>query len=116
MDSSGIARIVEVLDEKNVVLNVGAEYGVLPDFRFVIYGEGRKITDLDGKDLGFLENFKGYGEVVYVQSTMCILRALSDRSGFKADFDSPLSPKNTLSFLMSGADILVRRGDFARPV
>jgi hypothetical protein len=97
-----------------VVLNVGADYGVKIDSKFLLYASSRDVKDMDGKSLGTLEITKGYGKVVHVQPTMCIVR--SDRYG--SGFEAITSDMLALSALspQKGQFLQVRRGDFARPV
>jgi hypothetical protein len=114
--SKQYAQVVEVLDGNNVVLNIGREYGLTGSERFVIFGTGRNIKDIDGSDLGTLELFKGYGRVVHVQERLCILRSHDEPSGFTADFVSAMSVRNALTASLGDDPTLVRRGDLARPV
>jgi len=112
------ARVVDVLDEKYVVLNVGADQGVKLGDTFVVYSRDREIKDINGESLGFLEVAKGYGSVTSVQQVICILKA-----DYATGFHAESSDTSYLAKALMPPDILgsrkeeflrVTRGDFAR--
>jgi hypothetical protein len=112
---SGAAKqvnVVDILDSSHVVLNVGANAGVKPRDRFVIFANNREVRDIDGRSLGFLELVKGFGRVSHVQETMCILATDIVDTGFEADAD-PMA-----KYRMSGGSTILHvvPGDFARKV
>lgn len=108
------ARVVDILDAENVVLNVGSDHGVQLGSKFVLFSAGRQVKDLDGNSLGTLEITKGYGKVIHVQPTMCILRSDTYGSAFEA-VTTELAGLATFN-LKKGEFLKVNRGDFARPV
>lgn len=63
-----------------VVINRGARDGVQPGERFLVFGYGPELVDLDtGGNLGRLELVRGRAEVVHVQDQMATLRSLERR-------------------------------------
>lgn len=69
-------RVVDVIDQENVVINVGANGDIKRGDRFIIYGVGKEIIDPDSNEsLGHLELVRGEGIVVHVQEKMCIVRS-----------------------------------------
>lgn len=78
-NSSKNLRVVDILSESQIVLNAGINDGIEIDEEFIIYGLSEKdIIDPETyENLGKLEIYRGTGKVIYVQSTMCIVQALS---------------------------------------
>ncbi len=72
-------RIAEVLSPSQVVLNIGTDNGINLHDEFIVYGLSKdEIIDPEtNKSLGYLELYRGVGCVAYVQSTMCILQAIT---------------------------------------
>jgi hypothetical protein len=67
---------VRVIDQENVVINIGSNEGIKRGNRFIIFGVGDEIIDPDSKEsLGKLEIVRGEGIVVHVQEKMCIVRS-----------------------------------------
>ena len=66
--------IAKVIDDTNVVLNIGSNENISINDRFLIYKIGEEIFDPDTKELlGNFEIVKGYGKVTHIQNTMCTL-------------------------------------------
>lgn len=66
-------KVAKILNEFQLVLNVGAKQGVTKGMTFVIYEEGDEIQDPEtGQSLGKLEIVKGEVEVSHVQETLCL--------------------------------------------
>jgi hypothetical protein len=81
-----LAKVVHIADPGfapgplEIVINGGAQQGVQPGDRFMVFGLGPRITDPDtGKDLGQLEIVRGRGEVVHVQEHLATVRTLERR-------------------------------------
>ncbi len=81
-----LAKVVHVVDPNatyapvEVVINRGARNGVKLGDRFLVVGEGPRITDPEtGEDLGQLELVRGRGEVVHVQDHMATIRTIERR-------------------------------------
>ena len=69
-------RVVDVIDQENVVINVGANGDIKRGDRIILYGVGKEIIDPDSNEsLGHLELVRGEGIVVHVQEKMCIVRS-----------------------------------------
>ena len=67
-------KVIDVLDDTKIVINKGAKDGVIPGNRFLIYREGRELTDPDtGENLGRLELVCGEGEPSHIQDRMTTL-------------------------------------------
>jgi len=79
--AAGLAKVVHVSNDDELVINWGADDGVKRGDVFLVYGRGPLIADPDtGKDLGRLELVRGRGEVVHVQASIATLRSLEKRS------------------------------------
>jgi len=78
-----LATVVHVVDDyapTEVVINWGASQGVKLGDRFLVFGEGPRISDPGtGRDLGQLELVRGRGEVVHVQDRMATIRTIERR-------------------------------------
>lgn len=102
-------RVAEIISDSQIVLNIGTNSGVAIGDEYIVYG----ISDNDiidpntGKSLGRLEIYKGTGQVVYLQNTMCILQAINT-SPF-ARLSSTLASTPINSFFSSPAI-----GDYAK--
>lgn len=71
-----LPRVAKVIDEYRVVINRGADDGVRPGRKYVLFSIGEEVSDPDsGVSLGRLEILKGLGEVIHVQSKMATLRS-----------------------------------------
>jgi hypothetical protein len=70
--SSGLARVVKVLDKLTVVLNRGSRDGVDIADKFLIFGMGDEVFDPDtGENLGTIELVRGRVRVTHVQEKVC---------------------------------------------
>ncbi|MFQ5861891.1 MAG: hypothetical protein ACE5IC_02110 [Candidatus Brocadiales bacterium] len=67
-------KIAKILDEYNVVINVGRKQGVCEGMPFVIFITGEdEVKDPDtGEGLGRLETVKGYVSAAHVQDRVSI--------------------------------------------
>ncbi|MCB7129355.1 MAG: hypothetical protein J3T61_07445 [Candidatus Brocadiales bacterium] len=74
-------KIAQILDEYNVVINVGRGDGVCEGMPFVIFATSEnEVKDPDtGKVLGKLETVKGYVSAVHVQDglSICAIQPLA---------------------------------------
>ena len=78
MSESIVGRVVRVMGDGRLVVNVGLVQGVVPGDAFVVFEEGEEITDPDsGESLGLLENVKLRVEAVHVQERISQLSAAS---------------------------------------
>lgn len=63
-----VGKIAQIVDEGLVVLTVGAEHGVVPGMKMVVFEEGEEVRDPEtGDSLGRVELVKGLLQVVHVQ-------------------------------------------------
>lgn len=72
------ATVAKLLNEYEVVINMGIEDGVKMNQQFLIYRVDLKESIIDPetkKDLGFLEIVKGTGKVIHVQEHMATIRS-----------------------------------------
>lgn len=88
-------KIARILDEYNVVINVGRLHGVAEGMLFVIYSPGEaEIKDPDtGKSLGCLEVVKGYVRASHVQEnlTLCTAQVVAEEEGTGVEKTQTLS-------------------------
>lgn len=69
-------RVAKILNEFQLVLNVGSKQGAKTGMRFVIYEEGDEIKDPEtGESLGTLEIVKGEIKLSHVQETISIAQS-----------------------------------------
>ena len=70
-------RVVKVIDEYKLVINVGSADGISMDQRFLVYeNDDEEIFDPDTKEsLGFIELVKGTGKVIHVQEKMSTIES-----------------------------------------
>ncbi|HOJ59783.1 MAG TPA: hypothetical protein PK878_05820 [bacterium] len=67
-------KVVSILDDQRLIVNLGMEHGVSMGDRFVVYEEGGEITDPSTQQsLGKLELIKAQVEAVHVQEKMSLL-------------------------------------------
>jgi len=63
-------KVVEVLNEYTIAIDLGTKHGVKVGDRFVVYELGDMIKDVDGRDLERLELVKGQVEITHVQDVI----------------------------------------------
>lgn len=70
------ARVVRVLSDYDVVINVGKAAGVRPNATVLIYTVGDMIKDVEsGEELERLEIVRGSGRVTHVQDKISTVRS-----------------------------------------
>jgi hypothetical protein len=73
-----IGKVVRILSDEEVVLNVGREDGVKENMEFVIFLESDHVYDPEtGEDLGAIEIVKGRVGVYHVMDKMSRARTLT---------------------------------------
>ncbi|TCT95618.1 hypothetical protein [Pseudomonas sp. LP_4_YM] len=116
MSSRFDGKVVSIVDETTVVINLGSDHGVKPGQTFLILGLGEMITDPDsGESLGHLELVRGRAEAKHVQPRMTTLVSVetkrdpdvkeikrSAQSGFELSFFRPNS--STVESVKVGAE------------
>ena len=102
-------RVVAVISNKQVALNVGANDDIHEQDEFIVYGlSGEDILDPETREnLGKLEIFRGIGVVSYVQDKMCILNAISKNPFQKLS--------SSFGYYSEGVFIDPQVSDFAKP-
>lgn len=74
--SSELAKVVKVIDEYKIVINKGANDGVMLGSVYLVYKIGEELFDPDTQEsLGQLEIVRGKGKVIYVQERMCTIES-----------------------------------------
>ena len=101
-------KIARILDEYNVVINVGRRHGVREGMPFVIFATSEnEVKDPDtGEVLGRLETVKGYVSAVHVQDglSICAIQPLT-KGGVKGE-----AKTQTLSGAMMAESLDYRSG------
>lgn len=70
------ARVAKIQNETTVVINRGADDGVKPGTRFLIYAVGEEVLDPEtGESLGRLEIVKGTGRATHVQPKLATVES-----------------------------------------
>ena len=74
------ATVAAVVGESRVVINKGANDGIMFGQRFTLYelSEQDIIDPASGESLGRLETIKGTGKVVHIQDKLSIIEAIHD--------------------------------------
>lgn len=74
-------KVVKVLNQFEVVVNLGSLAGVGESDVFVVYAPGDELTDPDtGESLGTLEMVRGKAQAAHVQEKLTTLRSIETRS------------------------------------
>ncbi len=69
-----IAKVVKVIDSHTIVVNAGADKGLVPGKIFMVVGLGEEIVDPDtNESLGALEVVRGRARVSHVQERISTL-------------------------------------------
>ncbi|MDO5362865.1 MAG: hypothetical protein Q4F03_09500 [Eubacteriales bacterium] len=87
-------KIVSIIDDYKVVINIGESDGAKLNQRYLLYAQStEEIIDPDtGESLGFLEIVKGTGTLVHVQDKLSTLESDSyETSTRKITRKSPFS-------------------------
>jgi len=66
-------KVVKIICNSMLVINVGSEHGVTKGMKFIIYNQGDEIIDPDTqKALGKIELVKAQVEVIHIQEKMSL--------------------------------------------
>jgi hypothetical protein len=127
-----LAKVVQIVDPDltgapiEVVIDVGAQQGVKPGDRYLVFGEGPDIRNpYTGKDTGPLELVRGRGKVVELRDRSATVRSVEWRLATK-----PQSGSNFTGIRLRPGKLIegdpdpnmtmpfehVRLGDQARPI
>lgn len=69
-------KLIKILDEKRVIVDIGYEDGMKKDMKFIIYSEGEEILDpRTNKHLGKMEIVKHKIKAVHVQEKISIMES-----------------------------------------
>ena len=69
-------KVAKILNEFQLVLNIGASEGVASGMQFIIYQEGEEILDPEsGNSLGNLELVKGKIEIYHIQESLSLAQS-----------------------------------------
>lgn len=69
-------KVVAINTPYQVVLNVGSDDGISTNYKFLIFGLGKMVTDLDtGEPLEQLEIPRGKGRVIHLQNKICTIES-----------------------------------------
>lgn len=72
-----IFKVAKVINDYELVINVGSNKGLIEGSRFIVYSLGNEIFDPDTHEsLGKLEIIKGTGKVTHVQEKMAIIKTI----------------------------------------
>lgn len=72
-----IFKVAKVINNYELVINVGCNKGLIKGSRFIVYSLGKEIFDPDTHEsLGKLEIIKGTGEVIHVQEKMATIKSI----------------------------------------
>jgi len=87
-------KIVKILDQYKVLVNIGADSGIKRGMDFIIYSEGETVEDPESHEvLGKLENVKARLKVSHIQEEFSILESS------ETEERTPLTSKAWLDFL-----------------
>lgn len=93
--AKGSPQVVRILNDMELVLNVGRADGVTDGTRFLVFEPGDEVLDPDTQEsLGRLEIVRGIGEAKHVQERMTTIRSTEKKTVRKVRrrpiYDSPL--------------------------
>lgn len=69
-------QVVHILSEFEVVIDAGANDGLKPGMKALVYTQGPMIMDIDGSPLEALEIVKGIGRISHLQGRIATLGSL----------------------------------------
>ena len=132
-EHSDLPRVVQVIDDYELVINKGTVDGIQNGDRFLIFAIGEEIFDPQTQEsLGFLETVRGRTTVVHTQAKMSTLRSITEvevGSGRRI-YRKPNTSLSAFAALAGGfrdeeiiedpqkqlADLEASVGDFAKPI
>lgn len=91
-------KIVKILDQYRVIINLGYKSGIKKDMIFIIYSEGEEIKDPDTDEvLGKIEYLKGKIKPIHIQDNFSIMETAEKEAsvGFSGIIDLLASSKIT---------------------
>jgi len=112
--------VADVLNQYEVVVNVGSEHGVQSDMEFIVYSIGDEITDPDtGESLGNVERVKARVYPDHIQENITVMRtAETTNSGTGISsfemFQQKKVPESIAERTGDEMDDKVREGDKVR--
>lgn len=126
-------RVVQILDQFEIVLNRGTEHEVNVGDRYLVFGLGSEIFDPDtNESLGVLEEVRGRVEVKHVQEKMATARSIISvqASTGRRIYRKPNSKLTALAALTYGmreeeiveeatttlAELPAKVGDYLKPI
>jgi len=69
-------KIIKILDDKRVIVNLGYEVGIKKDMKFIIYNEGEEIIDPESNiSLGRREIVKHKIKSIHIQEKFSIMES-----------------------------------------
>jgi hypothetical protein len=80
MSNNEKGKIVKIISNKSVVIDLGSEDGVKEDDIFLIFEETEEIKDSNGESLGCLEIIKAKVKATVPQTNMTICNAFETRT------------------------------------
>lgn len=94
-----IGHVIRILNEYEIIIDVGKKQGIVEDDKFVVYNEGEEILDLEGNSLGKLELVKANVEVIKVQDNYSICSAYKIKKINELTGLGALAGLNTINML-----------------
>ena len=96
-------KVVKILDEYRIIVNLGIQQGVKNDMKFIVYSEGDWIRDPDSQVvLGRLENIKTRVKPLHIQENISIMETYEKEI-------------NKLAYYMSGSSTPSDRVERQKP-
>jgi hypothetical protein len=121
--------VAEIIDQYEVVLNVGSADGTKIGDQFLIYGLGKEVFDpATNESLGKLEIVRGKVSAKHIQERICIARSIENtiipgkKKIVKHDGMSVYLGRGSREEIEEGATTELKElidpkvGDFARPI
>lgn len=69
-------KVVKIVDEYSVVVDIGSKHGVGEDMEFVIFEEGETVTDPDtGEELGRMEHPKAKVKPHHIMEELTVMES-----------------------------------------
>ena len=113
-------RVVKIIDEYTVVINIGSDDGVKAGDKFEIYDPGVEVIDpYSNRSLGRLEFVKATISVTQVYPKMAACKNVKTTGlldGIDIDVGKPRELRVATTEISGGYDRTIRIGDTVRPM
>jgi len=101
-----VIKVIKVIDENNIAINVGLNDDIKNEFEFLVYELGEELFEPDtNESLGHLEIVKGSAVPVHIQDKITIIK--SNQYLYKESNRKIIKRSGGLAFAFAGTEEII---------